>query len=398
MKKTKNAKRAFLSSIIATVLCISMLIGTTYAWFTDSATSGGNIIKSGILNIDLGIKTKADSDYVSVKENPTKKAINYDKWEPGYTEWVNAKVYTTGNLALKYTMKLVAEGTVTDLADVIDLYYKPAEVALPATRPADLEAAGLVKIGTLAEAISGSITINDVLIPVADDPADVNTADFATIALHMQESAGNEYQNKEIGASFAFQILATQYTYEEDSFDDQYDANADFVDLPVASISSMPATNAGNNGELTTYFTNITVPADAAFKFVSNDTLADIAGTAYERWAVDFVVSFNQDVDGGNVYLFGQYDAFSADWLGEKLLIDGGNVPAGTKTKLIADWLNSEFPSVTVDYKDVVTLGTFNSAIHVENPAPGLVVTVDLIMTDADGIDHVISTIPYSFD
>ena len=210
MKKAKNAKRVFVASLIATLLCVTMLIGTTFAWFTDTATGGGNIIKSGILNINLGIKTKADADYVSVKDDPTKKAFDYDKWEPGYTEWVNAKVYTTGNLALKYTMKLVADGTVSDLADVIDVYYKPAEVELPATRPADLEAAGLTKIGTLADAISGTVVINDILIPEAENAADVNTADFATIALHMQESAGNEYQNKEIGASFAFQILATQ--------------------------------------------------------------------------------------------------------------------------------------------------------------------------------------------
>ena len=242
----KNAKKAFLASALATLLCITMLVGTTFAWFTDSVTSGGNIIKSGTLNIDLGIKAKGDTDYVSVKTDATKKAFNYDKWEPGYTEWVNAKVYTTGNLALKYTLKITANGTVSNLADVIDVYYAASEVALPGTRPADLEAAGLTKIGTLKDALSGTVVIDDTLIP------GTNEEDFATLALHMQESAGNEYQNLAIGTDFSLQILATQFTYEEDSFDDQYDADADFDVIFVTSIdditSALSSSGAAKDG------------------------------------------------------------------------------------------------------------------------------------------------------
>ncbi len=218
MKQNKTSKRAVLTSALSLLLCCTMLIGTTWAWFTDSVTSAGNIIKSGTLNIDLGIKTKGDTDYVSVKENPTKKAFNYDKWEPGYTEWANAKVYTTGNLALKYTMKIVANGVASKLAEVIDVYYVASEVEKPDNR----DLSGLQKLGTLDQAISGAIVINDTLIP------GTNEADFATLALHMQETAGNEYQNLSIGTDFSIQILATQFTHEEDTFDDQYDVNATF--------------------------------------------------------------------------------------------------------------------------------------------------------------------------
>ena len=210
----KVTKRALFASMLSLSLCVSMLVGTTYAWFTDTVTSSGNIIKSGTLSIDLGIKTKGDQDYVSVKENPGKKAFDYDKWEPGYTEWVNAKVYTDGNLALKYTMKIKADDNVSDLAEVIDVYYAPSQIARPADRPEDLAATGLVKLGTLDQAIAGTILIDDSLIPGTND------ADFATLALHMQEDAGNKYQNMSIGSTFSLQILATQYTYEKDSFDD----------------------------------------------------------------------------------------------------------------------------------------------------------------------------------
>ncbi len=229
----KHTKKALVSASLALLLCFAMLVGTTFAWFTDSVTSANNIIKSGKLNIDLGIKAAGDADYVSVKTNPDKKAFNYELWEPGYTEWVNAKVFTTGNLALKYTMKIVAEGTVSELADVIDVYYAPLQVA----KPADRDLSGLTRIGTLRDALNGTVVINDTLIP------DTNTEDFATLALHMQESAGNEYQDKSIGTSFSLQILATQFTKEQDSFDENYDADAK---LPIVAQSADELVNAIN--------------------------------------------------------------------------------------------------------------------------------------------------------
>ena len=80
--------------------------------------------------------------------------------------------------------------------------------------------------------MDGTVTVEDTLIP------GTNEEDFATLALHMQESAGNEYQDLAIGTDFSLQILATQYTYEEDSFDDQYDANAEFGDVLLATNSA----------------------------------------------------------------------------------------------------------------------------------------------------------------
>lgn len=219
MKNSKSTRKALFASALSLVLSTSMLIGTTWAWFTDSAVSSGNTIQSGTLNIDLAVK-QDDGTYKSVKTN-SDKIFNYDKWEPGYTYWTNVKVETTGNLALKYTLKFVGEGVAdAELAKVIDVYYSPTEVAKPGTR----DLSGLRKLGTLADVMGGGAEyeINDTLIPEEN-----NLEDFATIALKMQESAGNEYQDKSIPA-FDLAVVATQYTYEEDTFDDQYDANAAF--------------------------------------------------------------------------------------------------------------------------------------------------------------------------
>ena len=231
-----------------------MLIGTTYAWFTDAVASSGNIIKSGTLKIDVLVKggdidtagldaigVTSDSGYYSLKsaneKNTNVPIFNYHLWEPGYTDWANVKVVNNGTLALKYTMRIIASGTVSELAEVIDVYYAPYEVAKPATR--DLSA--LRKIGTLKDVLEGGagVIINDHLLAGNDQ----NYApDFATIALHMQESAGNEYQDLEIGSYFELQILATQYTYESDSFDNMYDDAALF---PVVPVNITESTSAG---------------------------------------------------------------------------------------------------------------------------------------------------------
>ena len=76
MTNKKTTKRALLSSVLSLVICFTMLIGTTFAWFTDSVTSTGNIIQAGTLKIDLLVKDDAGK-YQSIKDS--KAAIfNYD--------------------------------------------------------------------------------------------------------------------------------------------------------------------------------------------------------------------------------------------------------------------------------------------------------------------------------
>lgn len=53
MKSSKTAKRALFSSVMALIICFSMLVGTTFAWFTDSVSSGVNTIVAGNLDIEL---------------------------------------------------------------------------------------------------------------------------------------------------------------------------------------------------------------------------------------------------------------------------------------------------------------------------------------------------------
>ena len=211
-----STKKALISSIVVLALCISMLVGTTFAWFTDSATSTGNIIKTGTLDVSMqwaeGTEDPASATWTDASAGPI---FNNDKWEPGYTEVRHIQIANNGSLALRYKVLITADGKVTDLADVIDVYYVD-----PAQQIEDRSALTEdMKLGTLTDALSNlGATGNGTLTAGAKDTV--------TIALVMQESAGNEYMNMSIGTTFTIKVLATQYTYESDSFDDQYDAGA----------------------------------------------------------------------------------------------------------------------------------------------------------------------------
>jgi len=214
MTNTKNTKRALLSSVLALFLCFAMLLGTTYAWFTDSVTSDGNIIKSGTLDVELyyadGKQAVDSADWATAKDVAI---FDYDNWEPGYTDAKHLKVSNIGTLALQYQLAIVPDGEVSKLAEVIDVYYVEGGKQI-ADRTALNEAD---KIGSLADLIRTGIK-SGVL--------EAGTDSIATIVFKMNENAGNEYQNLSIGDSFSIQLLATQVPsdYEEDSYGKDYDA------------------------------------------------------------------------------------------------------------------------------------------------------------------------------
>ena len=228
MTTKRSAKRALLLSVLSVMLCVTMLVGTTFAWFTDSVTSSSNIIKSGTLDVEMYWMNGTD-DPTSTAEgawnDASKGAIfNYDKWEPGYAEVRHIKIENKGSLALKYQIQIIPNGIVSDLADAIDVFYfDPAEQISDASTLTEDEV-----FATLTDAIAGMAT-------TASGSLSAGTSDTITIALKMREDAGNDYQNKSIGADFSIQLIATQYTEEEDSFDDQYDADAKYPPLLPSS-------------------------------------------------------------------------------------------------------------------------------------------------------------------
>ena len=102
MEQTKT-KKALIMSVLSMVLCIAMLIGMTFAWFTDTASTGVNKIQAG--NLKVGFEYWNGEKYVDA-QNAT--LFSEDtRWEPGHTEIVYLKVTNKGNLALKYKLSTI---------------------------------------------------------------------------------------------------------------------------------------------------------------------------------------------------------------------------------------------------------------------------------------------------
>ena len=231
-KTEKVTRRSVLASFLALAVCVSMLVGTSYAWFTDSVTSSGNIIKSGKLDVEMRwADGKGAADTNANWQDASAGAIfKYELWEPGYVAARHINIKNVGSLAFQYKIRIQANGELKKnaqghtLADAIDVYYlDPAE---PITNRNEVNNK-MQLIGPLSAVLANmdtdESTTQGVLYAANATPAGGKNQETVTIALKMRETAGNEYQNMELGTDFSVQLLATQYTYEKDSFDELYD-------------------------------------------------------------------------------------------------------------------------------------------------------------------------------
>ena len=227
MSNRKSTKRALLGSIMAMVLCLAMLIGATFAWFTDTASTGVNKIQAGNLDVALEMKDAA-GQWVPAEG----KTLDFVKaaageqvlWEPGCTYTLpELRVVNNGNLALKYKVIIT----------------------------------GIQGSAKLNEAIEW--TIGDVAMG-AEQHLAAGESNAFTIKGHMKESAGNEYMNESIDG-IAITVVATQDTVESDSFDKDYDAGAEYPVVAVANVNTNGDTVLKDKEEDHTI--QVTVPAGA---------------------------------------------------------------------------------------------------------------------------------------
>ena len=194
MTNRVSTKRALVLSLLSMLLCVSMLIGSTYAWFTDTATTAVNKIQAGTLDVALEMSTDNGATWTKA-EGKTLNFMTADNreeilWEPGCTYALPLlRVVNRGNLSLKYEIVITGIDGDAELNEAIE-WTIPAE-----------------KTGNLA---AGA------------------TSDAIAISGHMKETAGNEYQGKSIDG-IAITVYATQYSYEKDSNNEKYDTEASFL-------------------------------------------------------------------------------------------------------------------------------------------------------------------------
>ena len=228
MTSSKSTKRALISSTLALLMCVAMLIGTTFAWFTDTASTGVNKIVSG--NLDVKLMYSTDMQTWKEATDQTKLFDDNALWEPGYTQVVYLKVVNAGNLALKYEAGFSKNYTSNRGKNVngdwyrVDNYLKigTAETTTKFANREDVWSAIAATEKTLAKDVmftDGWITLK----------AGESSKPFA-VAIYMPTSVGNEAnasKNRPSSVSgLGIEVRATQATVESDSFDNNYDANA----------------------------------------------------------------------------------------------------------------------------------------------------------------------------
>ena len=236
MKRKKTTRRALVSSIISLLMCMAMLIGTTFAWFTDTASTAVNRIQSGTLKVKL----------VDETGNELRTALKWEKaeghedeevlWEPGATYNLQKfRVLNDGNLALKY--KVIISGIQSgdaELLNALDFTFTEnktvinGETEIPTQEAYDMDAEHHLK----AEEKSGLITIS----------------------AQMKKEARNEYQNKSI-EGITITVVATQDTVENDSNGNEYDKDALYPNMTIRAVDKE------NDTVIIDAETNITVTA-----------------------------------------------------------------------------------------------------------------------------------------
>lgn len=260
MTRSKT-KRALLASVMALVLCLAMLIGTTFAWFTDSTSTGVNKIQAGTLDIELQMKDPAAGEWVSAEGQmldfvKAEGAEDEDiLWEPNCTyDLQELRLVNNSNLALKYKVIITGIKGDAELNDVIDW---------------------TIKLGDSED----QLVLGEEMTWLPTDTAE----QAFTISGHMQDTAGNYYQGKSI-EGIAITVLAAQAPVESDSINNQYDAGAEYAAASSSDLTAMlENAQPGETVVISSDFEgSVIVPAD-----VKDITIAAADGAKVDKIVLD---------------------------------------------------------------------------------------------------------------
>ena len=290
----KHTKHKLLSSIATLFVCLAMFIGSTYAWFTDSASTGVNKIQAG--NLDIQLLNEAGTDSIEGGTLSWVKAAGASEnesvlWEPGVTYYTQGfQIKNAGNLALKFKITINGVTGNSGLLNAIDFY-------LTSDKSKSFESTNSVS------AFDSEYHL------AAGEFWNVNssaTSNVIYLAGHMKEDAGNEYQGLSLD-NIGITLAATQDTVESDSFNNEYDKDALYSALITGVNRTEEKTADVNSMNKTTSdiaLTSGTIPAGTSlFKDSEKNnalTNVDITGklqeaikTTVSSDSVTFDISYN---------------------------------------------------------------------------------------------------------
>lgn len=341
--RTKT-RRSLLLSVISLCLCAAMLIGTTFAWFTDSVVSKNNIITTG--NLDVELEYYANGQWHSVNES-TKLFDEDALWEPGYTEVVYLRVSNAGSLSLKYRLG------VNIVSEVTSVNANGEEFAL----------SDYIEFGVINDVTTPYSTREDARGAVSNplplyqgyqqekSLAPQSAPDYLALVVYMPESVGNEANSAKDAEPARIQLgvnlVATQNVGESDSFGPDYDADAELPEYD-------------GNG---TFTVDVSGKLDASNQLTEEVTIGDPAGkvsavvpagTPMKDGATELVLTVKSIERSGNIEVNKGQASRSLDVHVEGLA-DGNTVP------------------VFIDLGVVMPAGLKSASVvlyHVENGTP----------------------------
>ena len=234
MENSKSTKRALFTSVLALLMCVTMLVGATFAWFTDTASTGVNKIQAGNLDIELAYKNSTTGGEFKEANKETPVFDNNALWEPGHVEYVVLKVSNAGSLALKYKLGINIANEVGS-TNVYNNKFNLSDYIRFAVLDGDrtgnsVDRDALVAAATDSKLIKEGYT--------AEDNMTAGANKVVTLVVWMPTTIGNEANHKTSATApsidLGISVVATQYTHENDSFDNQYDKDAQY---PPKTIS-----------------------------------------------------------------------------------------------------------------------------------------------------------------
>ena len=251
MTSSKSTKRALIFSALAILMCVAMLIGTTFAWFTDTASTAVNKIQAG--NLDIGVEYTLDGETWKDLDGATD-IFQKGLWEPGHTEVVALKFKNNGSLALKYSINM---NIVDETAGInkLNQEYKLSDYLKVKTLSQEASLIGDICIDMAFSARSDGLgyttTANFKDATVLDHDlflAPGEVGNYLIMKVYMPETVGNEANaistEKTASIRFGLNVVATQTPYEKDSYDNQYDKDATY---PVIVSNQQQANDAITN-------------------------------------------------------------------------------------------------------------------------------------------------------
>lgn len=372
MKRKNTTRNALVTSIISLLLCVSMLVGTTFAWFTDEVVTGMNTIAAGNLDVEL----LADGNKV---DSNTKLFDDVTLWEPGVVVYENLQVANVGTLALKYQMTLNF-GNENDLnGHKLSEVLKVAvidKVAEGTERTAVLEAArAAVEASQGNGALSNFYLTGELEAGVSSDEKAVvifwDANDNATDNLYNANNGQTTSDGKPLHIEFGVNLQATQKMSEEDSFGNDYDEFASI--LPKATVNNTGA-------QTVPVYMGIDadeLALDTSFQFLPNETQDEAESSEYKYWHADYVISADKDVPADSMALAGYYEAWCGDNGWVVLSNEGEAITAGTEIRLV------EMLGTTVNYSEICQygndgIGFLCGAADLTGANAGTTITVEL--------------------